>query len=103
MGFSCKKCGCCCRNVLRWEQNASLLSSLTGMELQFPFKHVNGACEHLSDDNSCDIYTERPDICRTSFIFNVLKKRYQISDSELEILQQISCMENGKIAIQRNS
>lgn len=49
MEFQCSKCGACCRRAGKW-----------GIMPQ----REDGACIHLSEDNTCKIYDTRPEICR---------------------------------------
>ncbi len=48
MAFECWKCGACCK-----------LAGFKAPELD----RGDGACIHLTDDNLCSIYENRPDIC----------------------------------------
>ena len=49
MNFPCIKCGLCCKKV--------------GI-LDKSLDRGDGACKHLSEDNLCTIYNDRPRICR---------------------------------------
>ena len=51
MDFQCSKCGSCCRRA---------------GQLNIMPQRDDGACVHLSIDNSCKIYETRPDFCRVS-------------------------------------
>lgn len=53
--FPCSRCGACCRFVSRLteEQRGEKIRTLP-----------NGTCVHLRSDNTCDIYEDRPKICR---------------------------------------
>lgn len=91
--FKCDKCGSCCRNVERWRNNSKKLSELLGVELVFPIRDINGICEYLSEDNTCTIYDRRPDVCRTGYIFSLLKK-LGFLDKEILLMQKQSCAIN---------
>lgn len=49
--FPCSECGACCRRAGRVPGFPEPVDS-------------NGHCVHLTDDNRCGIYEDRPDICR---------------------------------------
>lgn len=53
--FGCTKCGACCRSV------GKVPESIRGSVI---IPDRNGACIHLKQDNTCDIYEIRPKICR---------------------------------------
>ena len=55
--FPCTQCGACCKRA-----------GLTGL---MPSKE-DGSCIYLNDDNSCSVYSQRPDICS---IYKMYKKR----------------------------
>lgn len=48
-GFSCIRCGACCKNA------GYLISG---------FDRGDGVCKHLTNDNLCEIYEDRPTVCR---------------------------------------
>jgi len=57
--WQCKKCGSCCKIL-----NTHLPKR---KEDQLVIKELNrgdGICRHLSEDNLCMIYEDRPNICR---------------------------------------
>lgn len=56
--FVCTKCGLCCRNI---DEIPELVDFHTG----------DGVCIHLSEDNLCDIYLTRPDICNVEKMFEL--------------------------------
>lgn len=96
--FICKQCGCCCRNVQRWINSIPQLTELLGISsLEFPYKHNNGICEKLSENNTCTIYNHRPMLCRTSEIFKILREKYHMSIETFLLLQKESCNINRKI------
>ena len=59
--FPCTKCGCCCKHI---DQVAAAYADIP--ELRFPHTfEPSGRCTHLTDSYLCDIYENRPTICRT--------------------------------------
>lgn len=56
--FPCTKCGCCCKQVY--------LSKLTAY-----LDKGDGSCKYLSNENTCSIYKNRPDICRVDHQYNI--------------------------------
>ena len=83
--FSCINCGICCgdtkdkkRNILMLKKEAKQISSKIGKNIsdfadiciiKSPYffemkKNDNGMCMFLSSKNKCDIYSNRPLICR---------------------------------------
>lgn len=51
MSFACTRCGACCRVV----------GAIPEMHA---YDRGDGACRHLTDENACAIYEERPALCR---------------------------------------
>ena len=51
--WQCTKCGACCRYAgdLNWDHDRG-----------------DGACKHLTDENLCEVYEDRPLICRTGIV-----------------------------------
>ncbi len=56
MKFPCSGCGACCRRI-GWMPEEEL-------EKHGLVADATGACINLLPDNSCEIYEDRPDICR---------------------------------------
>ena len=56
--FQCTSCGACCKLVYlqRWFREHNML-------------RPDGACKHLTAENRCAIYSERPAICRMNGIY----------------------------------
>jgi Fe-S-cluster containining protein len=63
MIFECKKCGQCCRNIGK-----------TGLLKEY--ENENGECIHLTKDNLCDIYENRPDICNVKKMYELHFQQY---------------------------
>lgn len=56
MIFPCDQCGICCKHI---DQIPQLKE----------FDSGNGQCIHLMDNNLCEIYSERPDICNVNKMY----------------------------------
>ena len=56
MKFTCDRCGLCCRMLAYVPQLAA-------------FDRGDGACRHLTNDNLCEIYDSRPDICNVEKMY----------------------------------
>ena len=56
--FSGTKCGLCCRNIDQIPELAA-------------FDPGNGVCIHLTEDNLCAIYEQRPDICNVETMYQL--------------------------------
>lgn len=53
--FPCTKCGACCRRA--------------GQFPGFPEPvDEDGVCVHLTENNECGIYEDRPDVCRINYV-----------------------------------
>ena len=72
--FVCKKCGKCC-----FGYSIPLSTNINDIQIDFlvkakgyafrmtdlgPFLYSYDRCSHLTSDNKCDIYEERPEICK---------------------------------------
>lgn len=68
--FDCKKCGQCCRNIGK-----------TGLLKEF--ENEKGECIHLTENNLCDIYESRPDICNVEKMFELFFKDKMTYDEYL--------------------
>ena len=85
MDFKCTSCGACCRmanlhnvaNKKHW-----------GIELT-----DIGRCVHLSEDNKCKIYENRPLICNVDEVYDRVE---EIKDIEPLIYEEIKKMKNKK-------
>lgn len=60
MKFQCTKCGACCKRA--------------GMSGLMP-QREDGACVHLTKDNECEIYENRPDFCNVDKGFKILRTK----------------------------
>lgn len=77
MAFECDKCGLCCRRVGR-----------------FPFMKEydrgDGVCKHLTDDNLCAIYEDRPEVCNTGLLYERVYSR-SMSREEYDAMNMMAC------------
>ncbi|WP_083919141.1 YkgJ family cysteine cluster protein [Hydrogenovibrio halophilus] len=71
MNFPCTYCGQCCKHISHIKELSS-------------FDIGNGVCKHLTEENLCAIYEERPEVCQTDVMY---KKYYAKQMSESEFLQ----------------
>ena len=55
--FSCDCCGACCKNIRR--------STFYTEELD----RGDGVCKHLTAENLCEIYSERPPLCNGEYLY----------------------------------
>ena len=66
--FECQKCGECCNRVnffvpMKGEL-AEVLSAHYGRPIDRVGILIEHRCNHLTDENLCDIYKDRPAYCR---------------------------------------
>ena len=94
--FECKMCGMCCRNIRRYKDEIyPIFKRLLGETIpNFDIEDDNGVCVHLTEDNKCSIYEERPILCNTEFMFELLSATLGITKSELYKTQILSCKMN---------
>lgn len=79
MIFPCDKCGICCNHI----------NEIPELSL---FDSGNGRCIHLAENNLCDIYETRPDICNVEVMY---RKRYcfEMSEDEYIMVNVAGCNE----------
>lgn len=75
--FQCTKCGICCKNI---DKIPELEEFHTG----------NGICIHLTSNNGCDIYQNRPTICNVEKMYELKYRRF-MSKEEYERLNMEGC------------
>lgn len=73
--FVCTRCGLCCRNIDKIPELAD-------------FHTGDGVCIHLTNDNLCDIYSIRPDICN-------VEKMYEINYKTMMLKEEYDKMNMG--------
>ncbi len=54
--FDCKCCGECCKHI-------DLVQDLQ------KYNRGDGVCKYLREDNKCEIYTKRPNICNGKYVY----------------------------------
>ena len=88
----------CCRNVKRYKEEIyPIFKRLLGETIpNFDIEDDNGVCVHLTEDNKCSIYEQRPILCNTEKMFNLLSEVLNISKGELHQAQKIACEINRK-------
>lgn len=74
MTFPCVKCGMCCRNV-----------GIVDRSLD----RGDGICMNLSEDNLCNIYNDRPKICRIDEIRPIGIKKKQWYEINIEACKKL--------------
>tara|TARA_R110002020_G_scaffold355205_1_gene567907 strand:+ start:62 stop:571 length:510 start_codon:yes stop_codon:yes gene_type:complete len=92
--FPCTKCGACCRslNLNKIKANVPYLEVSLNMKIEVPPAKENGDCAHLTEDNQCAIYEERPDMCKISGkVSQALKEKSGCSDMEIHDLTIVLC------------
>lgn len=67
MKFSCDKCGLCCRHV-------------GDFPYMKDYDRGDGTCKHLTDENLCEIYENRPPICNTEMLYERFFSRFMTRD-----------------------
>lgn len=78
--FYCDKCGICCR-------------SLKGIDLYSHLNRGDGVCIFLNEDTKlCNIYEERPLVCRVDDIYEVYFSKY-INKEEYHDMNYNVCLE----------
>ncbi len=96
--FECKMCGICCRNIRRYKDEIyPIFKRLLGETIpNFDIEDDNGVCVHLTEDNKCSIYEERPILCNTGKMFELLSMELGVTKDELYKAQALSCEINQK-------
>ena len=91
--FECKMCGMCCRNVKRYKEEIyPIFKRLLGETVpNFDIEDDNGVCVHLTEDNKCSIYEQRPILCNTEKMFELLSSALGVSKYKLYKAQILSC------------
>ena len=77
MMFECDKCGICCKHI-------DMIPQLK------EFDSGNGRCIHLLDDNLCEIYLDRPDVCNVEKMYE-LHFKGKISKEEYIRQNKMGC------------
>lgn len=72
MNFECRNCGECCSNYLPLqEQEIKRMKELAQKENKHPIRQDwYDRCPFLNNNNKCDIYSDRPLICREYTCYN---------------------------------
>jgi len=73
MKYDCKKCGECCRK---------------SENIPPDLKDENGVCKHLTKDNLCAIYKERPLVCNLDKFYDYMAARYNMTETKEEFFKR---------------
>ncbi len=93
--FPCTSCGLCCQNI----------ADITELK---DFNLGNGVCKHFNlINNSCNIYDNRPDICKVDKMFEIkyfkyfTKKDFYIENAKVcnELQNQYKLNDSYKVKI----
>lgn len=72
MMFECMRCGICCRKIDKIPELSKF--------------HVgDGVCIYLSDENLCEIYSNRPDICNVEKMYETYYKGIMSKEEYLHL------------------
>ena len=77
--FECDRCGICCQHI-------DLIPQLK------EFDSGNGRCIHLLENNLCEIYLDRPEICNVKGMYELYFKG-KISEDEYIRQNKMGCNE----------
>lgn len=77
--FECDRCGICCKHI-------DLIPQLKEFDIG------NGRCIHLTEDNLCEIYLNRPDVCNVERMYELYFKDV-ISEEEYIRQNMMGCNE----------
>ena len=83
MMFECDKCGLCCRHI-------DLIPQIK------EFDTGNGRCIHLSENNLCRIYPDKPEICNAERMYELYFKD-KMSEEEYVCLNKLGCIRLKKL------
>lgn len=102
--FPCSGCGCCCKRIDKLLNSLQFFSEEDQEILNFPYKHKNGICENLNEQNECSIYENRPLICNVDKFaeyYNKEKKSFYLNTIEVcnEIMDEDNIDEKFRIKI----
>lgn len=76
--FICTRCGQCCKNI-------NMIPEL------YKFDRGNGTCIHLTENNLCNIYATRPDICNVDKMYSKVYK-FQMTRDEYDRINMEGCL-----------
>ena len=79
MTFECDRCGICCQHI-------DVIPQLK------EFDSGNGRCVHLLENNLCEIYLNRPEICNVERMYELYFKD-KISEDEYIWQNKMGCIE----------
>ena len=80
--FKCDCCGLCCR----------LIGNIPQLK---HFDRGDGTCRHLTEENLCDIYETRPDVCRVDRMYSHFKDHMAEADYVRAVEAACKVMKNN--------
>ncbi|WP_139283525.1 YkgJ family cysteine cluster protein [Selenomonas sp. KH1T6] len=81
--FPCDKCGLCCRFV-------NYVDEMKG------YDKGDGTCRFLQLDNTCQIYSHRPDVCNGKYIYEKFYRHMSVIDFHRMISRYCQEIKEGK-------
>lgn len=96
--FNCWSCGACCKIVGLAVENAKEkvstdIHNATPMEIEssmFPYRYdLSGRCSKLNVDNKCEVYDNRPRICKVSESYNIHYKHILTWEEYCEVSEEL--------------
>lgn len=70
--YPCERCGDCCRHI----------DLIDDME---DYNRGDGVCKHLTADNLCEIYSERPPLCNGEYVYKKFFDDMTVEDFHKQI------------------
>lgn len=70
--YPCERCGDCCRHI----------DLIDDME---DYNRGDGVCKHLTADNLCEIYSERPPLCNGEYVYKKFFADMTVEDFHKQI------------------
>lgn len=96
--FNCSGCGLCCGKIgpavlgARESVVGGNKDLFVGEMAAFPHSFdASGRCENLEKDNTCRIYSTRPDICNVDIVFTKFGGRIGISREDFFKHNELVC------------
>ena len=84
--YPCERCGDCCRHV-------DLIEAMK------TFNRGDGVCKHLREDNLCEIYSTRPPLCNSEWLYKNFYSAMAVKD--FHQMMQGLCKEVRRLELER--
>lgn len=82
--YNCKQCGMCCKRVdLVWQMEG--------------YDRGDGVCKHLLENNKCEIYPHRPDLCNGQYVYENFYPYMTVSEYHEMIARYCDIIRSGEI------